>query len=202
VARVPELLVLRHGETEWNRDGRFQGGRDSRLTERGRQQARQQHTILQGLDLAGHRWFSSPQPRAMTTATIAKGSGDDICPVPALREIGMGAWAGQRKRDLQAAHPRLDLDALSLYHHVPGGEALVDVAARVGRFLDTLTGPSVLVTHGVTLRLLCCAYLGRPHAAFDGFSADQGAVYRLTPSGCEQLGPLERWPPANIARLR
>ena len=60
----PEVLVLRHGQTEWNAAGRLQGHLDSPLTEKGLRQARRQHELLQPYDLTGFRFITSPQGRA------------------------------------------------------------------------------------------------------------------------------------------
>jgi hypothetical protein len=71
IPSCPEVLVLRHGQTEWNAEGRLQGHLDSPLTEKGLRQAQRQNEILQPYDLTGFRFISSPQGRAHMTAQIA-----------------------------------------------------------------------------------------------------------------------------------
>ena len=67
----PEVLVLRHGQTEWNAAGRLQGHLDSPLTEIGLRQAQRQNETLLDYDLDGFRFITSPQGRARKTAQLA-----------------------------------------------------------------------------------------------------------------------------------
>lgn len=185
---APELFILRHGETEWNRAGRMQGGLDSPLTARGAAQAEAQGRILRAFGIGGIGWISSPQGRARQTAEIARGAGvetDDR-----LREIGMGDWAGLLREEIAASVPDLfapDAAPLAWYGHAPGGETLDAVAARVAAFLATLDGPRVVVTHGITSRMLRCAALGLPPEMFRHLEGGQGVVYRIGPSIYERL---------------
>jgi len=92
----PEVLVLRHGQTEWNAAGRLQGDFDSPLTEKGLRQARRQNEMLQPYDLTGFRFITSPQGRARKTAQIAlAGLATQIETSSELMEIGMG-WGVKR----------------------------------------------------------------------------------------------------------
>ncbi len=177
----PELLVLRHGETEWNLAERLQGGLDSPLTETGHAQARRQNEILHAFDPVGWDWFSSPQGRAMATAEIAaQGRDVPIIPEPRLREIGMGDWSGAVRSDLVAEFPHLfETDGLGWYDHAPGGEGLLALEQRVAAFLSTLTRPSVLVTHGITSRMIRSLAQGLPGEAFETVGGGQGVVYHL-----------------------
>ena len=185
-----ELLILRHGETEWNRDGRLQGEGDSPLTDRGLAQAEAQRTILGGLDVAGHDWYASPQGRAWRTASIA--NRDRCGPVTAdarLREITLGDWAGLTRAAIEARAPHLFAAdaAFDWYDHAPGGEGLAGVEARCADFLGGLTGPAVIVTHGITSRVLRCLALGLPADAFGSLDGGQGVVYRVAAGRHEKL---------------
>ena len=188
----PELLILRHGETEWNLEGRMQGALDSPLTDRGRQQARAQNAVLRSLDLSGFGWFASPQPRALLTARIvAKGNRAPIAQDPRLREIGMGDWTGQQRRAIVAQFPHLfdGPNPLAFYDHAPAGEGLAALTARARAFLDDLDRPSVIITHGITSRVLRCLALGLPTGAFGALDGGQGIVYRVAPEGYSKLTP-------------
>lgn len=168
-----DLWLLRHGETEWNAAGRLQGHRDSRLTARGRAQAESQRMLLQGVEAAR---FASPLGRAQATARIV--FGDAAFTTDArLAEIDIGGWSGRQLDEIRAERPEaFGGPLLGWYDHAPGGETLSGLAARCAAFLGDLDGPSVIVTHGVTLRMLrALAIGGSPHDPADGF--DQAAVH-------------------------
>ena len=139
-----ELYLLRHGETEWNREGRIQGSQDSPLTARGRAQATAQADILarevpQMWQLAR---YCSPLRRARDTARIAL---DGLVPVidRRLREVDFGAWEGLTPAERGARDPQLvaggagDLD---LCRSAPGGEGLIGLERPCERGLDQTCG--------------------------------------------------------------
>lgn len=176
----PDLLVLRHGETEWNRAGRLQGAADSPLTARGRAQAAAQGQLLAERDLAGWDVRSSPQARSLETARVALGTGADrIVEDARLAEITVGAWTGQSRAEIAAAHPHLFEASADMiwYDHAPGGEGLAALAARTRAFLDGLARPTVVFTHGITSRVLRCHALGLPWEAFADLPGGQGVIY-------------------------
>ena len=179
----PELWVLRHGETEWNAEERLQGHLDSALTPTGLAQARAQGDILARAGVPKDaRVLSSPSPRALRTAEIAVNAlGLPIETDPRLMEIDLGQWQGMTLAELRAANPsiRAAPDPHLWKFLAPGGETLGQMAARVEALLDELTGPSVLVTHGVTSRLLRCIVLGRASADLSSVPGGQGVVHHL-----------------------
>ncbi|MHA6261595.1 histidine phosphatase family protein [Arenibacterium sp. CAU 1754] len=176
----PDLLILRHGETEWNLEGRLQGGLDSPLTERGREQARRQGEILVQLGVSGRTILSSPQGRALKTAQIAC-AGLDIVTDDRLREIEMGDWAGLTRHEIATQVPHLfESDGLGWYDHAPNGEGLIALERRLVTFLQDLSGPAVIVTHGITSRVLRCIAQGLPVEAFDELGGGQGNIYQIT----------------------
>ncbi|WP_299376913.1 histidine phosphatase family protein [uncultured Tateyamaria sp.] len=177
----PDLMILRHGETEWNREGRMQGERDSPLTDLGRAQAAAQARLLAAHAPDDWPVWSSPQGRAFETARIAR-PGHDIITDARLVEIRMGVWTGALRTDIARQAPHLfdhDTD-LTWYDHAPGGEGLEALYARTGAFLQTLAGPAVLVTHGITSRMLRCHALGLAPGAFADLPGGQGVVYHLS----------------------
>jgi len=178
---LPELLILRHGETEWNLEGRMQAALDSPLTKLGRSQAMRQNQLLRAHGVSDWAWFSSPQGRAQSTAGIAAdGLTRDIATDTRLREIGMGDWTGLLRADIADQFPHLfETDGLSWYDHAPGGEGLIAVHTRCMDFLMQLSQPAVIVTHGITSRVLRCIALGLPVDAFDRLGGGQGVVYHL-----------------------
>jgi probable phosphoglycerate mutase len=95
ISACPEVLVLRHGQTEWNAAGRLQGHLDSPLTEIGLRQAQRQNETLLDYDLDGFRFITSPQGRARKTAQLAlAGIVAEIETSEELKEINMGQWSG------------------------------------------------------------------------------------------------------------
>lgn len=189
----PELFVLRHGRTEWNAAGRHQGRRDSPLTAEGREQAAAQGAILQGLGLSARvplACYTSPQPRASDTAGIALGAiGRTAQPDPRLCEVDVGEWEGLTSAEIDARAPGLRAREghLGWHFHSPGGESFDAICARVGAFLDTLEGPSVVVTHGITGRVLRGLWLGLDIAGMNDLPGGQGVVFRLASGRHEVL---------------
>ena len=184
---------MRHGETEWNRAGRMQGARDSPLTERGRAQAMTMGRALGALGVgpATHDAFTSPQGRAVDTARLALGPlGLAALPEPGLREVGMGGWAGLSLPEIVRRWPGPPQEALfDFYDRCPGGETVAGVAARGAALLASLRRPAVLVTHGITLRVLCALALGRPAAAGAAFDFAQGSIVLVRGGRLEVVEP-------------
>ncbi len=174
----PPLYILRHGETVWNAEGRLQGRYDSPLTERGIAQAHAQRKILDGLDLDGFTAFSSPQGRAFQTAAIALGGRvSDIRTDDRLSEIGLGAFAGHDRAALIAQEQVSD--GFALYERAPEGEGFAALQARCEQFLMNLTGPAILVTHGITSRMLRLVLTGRDMADLPEMGGGQGVIYEV-----------------------
>jgi len=181
-SNFPELWVLRHGETEWNAEMRLQGQLDSPLTETGLVQARAQGRILAAHLPGGVRVLSSDAPRALRTAEIAVAGLELVIETdPRLAEIDLGLWAGRTVQELHGDHPDLTkaTDPHLWKFLAPGGETLGQMASRVRAVLDSLTGPTVLVTHGVTSRLLRCIALRRPITELASVPGGQGVVHHL-----------------------
>lgn len=196
---LPELLLLRHGETEWNRAARFQGAADSPLTERGVAQAEGLGRLLaaSGVARGSHDVFVSPQPRARETARIALGPlGLEAGLDDRLVEIGMGRWTGLTRLEVAAGWPGPEEEAvLAFYARCPNGERLEDVAGRARAVLEGLRRPTVLVTHGITLRLLAALALGGGVAEAEEVRVPQGSLLRVVGGRAEVIGP-EGLPPA------
>lgn len=178
-----ELYLLRHGETEWNREGRIQGSQDSPLTARGREQATAQADILarevpQMWQLAR---YCSPLRRARDTARIAL---DGLVPVidRRLREVDFGAWEGLTPAERGARDPQLvagcagDLD---LCRSAPGGEGLIGLETRLRGFLADLRAPSIIVSHKIVLMVLRGVLTDRPAMEWDRIDVPQGVVFRI-----------------------
>jgi broad specificity phosphatase PhoE len=170
---LPDLYLIRHGETLWNREGRLQGRLDSPLTAEGRAQARALAAMVR--ELPGTR-FSSPQGRAVATARLLFGA-EGFQTDARLAEIDVGRFTGCTMPDLLSAHPAIFAESgLGWYDRCPEGEGFAALAARCRSFLSDLQGPALLVGHGITLRMIWAlateAGAGRLHEA----PLAQGAV--------------------------
>ncbi|MEM8656220.1 MAG: histidine phosphatase family protein [Pseudomonadota bacterium] len=175
------IYVMRHGETVWNAEGRFQGALNSPLTEIGRAQARSLAEVLGAHDLSGFDVRVSPQGRAFETAAIALARQvPELHTDARLCEIGVGEWSGRLRSEMappgMAPHDTPD-GPLALYEHAPGGEGYAALRARCTEFLHSLTGPTLCVTHGITSRMLRTVALGQPSATLGDLPGGQGMVY-------------------------
>ena len=144
------LLLARHGETDWNRDGRFQGHATTRLNEVGRVQSRALAEQLDGMELSAI--YSSDLPRALETAEIVAASkGMEVLLEPALREIDVGSWQGCTQVELE--HAEWDGETYEQHRE--------RVLAAVRQIAALHAGGQVLlVTHGGSLRRVQEAALG------------------------------------------
>ena len=178
----PEVYVLRHGETEWNAENRMQGALNSPLTIEGRAQALRQGQILQSINLKDFIVLSSPQGRAFQTAAIALAECvTHVRTDDRLSEIGVGEWSGRIRSELAPPDQYNDTPdgALELYEQAPGGEGFAALHARCAAFLNDLPGPAVLITHGITSRMLRAIIMGRGLAGLAEMPGGQGVVYHL-----------------------
>jgi len=174
-AVLHDLWLLRHGETEWNAAGRLQGHGDSPLTARGRAQAEGARRLLEGVQAAR---IASPLGRAQATARIIFGD-QPFATDHRLAEINVGAWSGRSFAEIRAELPQAFAGPrLGWYDHAPGGEGLVGLEARCRSLLADLEGPSILVTHGITLRMLR-TLAGGADLHDDAEPFDQGAVHLI-----------------------
>lgn len=166
-----ELVLVRHGETEWSRDGKHTGNTDVPLTERGREQARALGAALEGRTFT--RVLTSPLARAAETARLA---GYEVAEErDELREWDYGAYEGRRTVDIREERPGWTLWT----DGVPAGETAADVAARVDAVLDELraTEGAVLVfAHGHLLRVLAVRWIGLEPEAGRLFALDPATV--------------------------
>ena len=185
------IYLVRHGETEWNRERRMQGHLDSRLTARGEDQAGAMGCALARLvDGGGFAMVASPLGRARRTAALIRaeiGLADDCPTDDRLMEMTWGAWDGLTHDQIEARDPgeltRRRQDTWHHWNYVPpgGGESYAMLMARVGDWLDGLApgGPLVAVAHGAVGRVFRGHYLGLVAAETLALDQPQDAFYRL-----------------------
>jgi broad specificity phosphatase PhoE len=157
------IYFIRHGETDWNRDRRYQGQMDIPLNATGRGQAARNGRVLAatlGARAAGLDYVASPLERARETMQIVR-VGLDLPPDAyrtddRLKEVHYGHWEGQLQDELRTRDPEgfaaRDLNAWGL---VPrGGESYEVMSRRVAGWLTEVTRDTVVVAHGGTMRAL------------------------------------------------
>lgn len=186
---APTIYYIRHGETDWNAEGRLQGHQDISLNARGRAQAARCGDILrdlfacEGRDPAALDYVSSPLGRARQTMELARTAlgldAQDYRTESRLIEICFGQWEGFTIAQLHSRDP----EGVSLREHdkwhflAPGGESYETVARRMRDWYGSLHQDTVVTAHGGTARGLI-AHLGiaKPAAA-PLIDIEQGVVY-------------------------
>ena len=153
---MAELLLIRHGQTEWSRDGRHTGRTDVPLTGEGRQQAAALRGVLEARSL--ERIFTSPLARATETCRLA-GQGERAEPRDELLEWDYGEFEGATTPEIREQHPGW----LLWRDGCPGGESADQVSARVDPLVEELRrleGDAAIFAHGHVLRVLAARWVG------------------------------------------
>ena len=151
------ILLARHGETDWNRTGRFQGHADPPLNDAGRAQARELADRLR--DTPFDAVYTSDLRRAHQTAEIVAAShGVPVVADPGLREVDIGSWSGLTRAEVEQRFPGAE-------HH--DGESRADHLARVLATVERIArahpdGRILIVSHGGSLRALRRHCAGEP----------------------------------------
>ena len=158
------LLVIRHGETDWNASGRLQGRQDIPLNARGRAQAEAVGLALRDrLDVSRFACLSSPLQRASATLDLIlaqlSGTPRSLARDARLAEKAFGDWEGLDMPTIAQRYPEQHARRVAEPYtfRVPGGESYADAAERVRPLLEELQGPTLLVAHGALIRSLLVA---------------------------------------------
>jgi broad specificity phosphatase PhoE len=153
--RRMEVVLVRHGETEWSRDHRHTGRTDVPLTAEGRRQAERLRDALAEWNFT--RVLSSPLSRALDTCRLA-GYGDRAELSDALLEWDYGEYDGETTDRIRESRPGWNL----WRDGCPGGESVADVSARVDPLVSELKdsdGDVLLFAHGHVLRVLAARWV-------------------------------------------
>lgn len=183
------IYLLRHGETVWNRAGRFQGHGDAPLTAKGTAQAKAMGVRLRREDVEKlkPRMICSPLYRAWQSAVlVAEALSFDPAAIefePRLMEVGFGEWEGLTREEIKArTHDEWRARKADVWHHVPpGGESFAQLEARAEDWLAAHRDrePLIAVSHGLTSRVLRGLYLGVRGPDVLRYSVRQTEFYRL-----------------------
>lgn len=176
-----ELLILRHGETEWSRVRKHTGRTDLPLTPRGEEEA----AALASRVAARHvvRAFCSPALRARTTARLAGLAGAE--PLEDLWEWDYGGYEGRTTAEIREEIPGWAVWTHEIIRGATPGESVQAVGERCDRVIaaarpDLERGDVALVAHGHVLRVLAARWLGLP--------ADHGRLFALRTGTSSTLG--------------
>jgi probable phosphoglycerate mutase len=177
----PELVLVRHGETEWSRSGRHTGRTDIPLTARGCAEAESA-----GIRLGGRRFvrvLTSPLSRAAETCRLAGfADGAELC--DDLLEWDYGAYEGRTTHEIRVERP-----GWTIWHDgAPGGERAVQVGERADRVIamtEDAVGDVAVFAHGHFLRVLAARWLG--------LDPTEGRLIALDPATISVLGHEHEW---------
>jgi broad specificity phosphatase PhoE len=192
---APIIYYIRHGETDWNVEGRLQGGIDTPLNDRGLTQATHAGRILADLFARQRRsaselaFVASPLRRARHTMDQVRAElelpAGDYAIDDRLREIGYGHWEGSTLAQMQAADPTLfaarQFDKWTV--PPPDGESYGSVQIRMRDWYDSLKADTVAVAHGGTARALMVALAIETPASASDLFIEQGVVYVFNDGG-------------------
>ena len=178
---MTEIILARHGETDWNVEEVFRGRIDVELNETGIKQAELLAEYLKGLSIAAV--YSSPLKRALKTAEMIAGYHDlNVGTAPGLIDFDFGKWQGLSHQEVKDSYKELYAEWIRNPHQVemPGGESLDDVRIRAVGVVDEVIaqyeGIVVLVSHRVVNKVLICALLGLDNSHFWNIRQDTGGI--------------------------
>ncbi len=179
---MTRVYLARHGETEWNAQGKYLGLTNLSLTSNGESQARALSSFLANkqIDIA----YSSALIRANQTAKIVtEPHGLNVCKVPGLNEVDFGEWDGLTYPEIKERYPGLADDWLKRTSEVqiPGGESWLDFKTRVmgalNEILNKNGGKNILVvSHGGPIKTIISDILGLELTSFWKITQDRGAL--------------------------
>ena len=177
---MKELLLIRHGQTDWNTQGRVQGGGD--LNNIGIAQSNLLATVLQNSQAS--TIYTSPSKRTHQTAVIiATALSLEVNTTPLLKDIDYGVWSGALLADLIKDDPDLfeqwEKDPSSVTF--PEGESLLDLRTRISVFMDEITEKHssdtvVVVTHESPIISMLAVALDIPDSSHRNFHADNASL--------------------------
>ncbi|HXP03668.1 MAG TPA: histidine phosphatase family protein [Stellaceae bacterium] len=189
------ILLVRHGEIEWNLARRIQGWGDSPLTRRGVAQAEAIGRKLRELSESdGLPIVASPLGRARRTAELIQAARADLAPIrfdERLKEISVGAWDGLDRGEIEALAPGIfDGDGRhEWYFRTPDGETYDKFAGRIAAWLaDAGDGAMIAVAHGIVTRVLRGLYAGLPREVALSLPVPQDVIWRLADGRIEEIG--------------
>ena len=179
------LVLVRHGETAWNKEGRFQGQSPVGLNELGIRQAQQMAKSIVPMKPAA--LYSSPLPRALMTAEeISRELGITAQPLDGIREVGLGKLEGVTGQEMRSKYPQIYAAWRKDPSRVvfPDGESLQQLQERSWNAIKGLEKAHardvvVAVSHNFAIRSILCRFLEIPLSRFHGLRVDLASITTL-----------------------
>ena len=183
----PRMLLVRHGETEWNRNGQFQGQIDVPLNDNGRAQGEKASEFLKNISIDAAYTSFMARPKETAEIILKHHDGLTLYDVQDLREISHGEWEGKFEKEIESSYP-------GMLHHwqtepqtvqMPGGENLQQVWARaILAWKEIVAAHSatdeiqtiLVVAHDAINKAILCHVVGLGPEAFWRFKQGNGAV--------------------------
>ena len=179
-----KVYLIRHGQTLWNQDSKYQGHSDIALSETGKEQAQRLREYFVSKNIELNAIYASDLSRAHQTAEIIAGAYNMSVSVNKdFREMNFGVWEGLTFKEIQKLYTELAEQWLKAPENleIPNGESFLIVKDRAERALQSIIQKHeneniVLVSHGGTLRTIFCALLDIPLTKMWQFKLDNTAV--------------------------
>jgi len=181
------LLLIRHGETDWNRSGRIMGERPVPLNQNGVTQAAR--LAIQLSALASPHLYASPMTRTKQTAEILAATlRATVIDEPDVREIGVGEWEGHHWNEFDGHPARCGWYTSPKDARPPGGETLAEVQQRAVAAMTRILGrkekgPALIVTHADVIRTIVAHYLETDLQTVRHMQIDHASVTALAITG-------------------
>ena len=167
-----KIMLVRHGETDWNREEVFRGRIDVELNDNGREQASALAEATRAFQIGAV--YSSPLSRSLETARIIAEAHDlDVKIAHGFVDFHYGEWQGLKHQEVKEKFPELYLKWHDSPHmvQIPGGESLDDVRQRSLKELEKIVAEhesrmAMIVSHRVVNKVLLCAIMGLDNSRF------------------------------------
>ncbi len=194
-----KLFLLRHGETDWNREGRMQGWSDVPMNKTGKKQAAERAELLAGEKIDAV--YSSDLQRAAKTAeAIAERHGLEVVETKALRESWIGELEGMKHGESIAAHPDYYVEREKgnnkFTMQYPGGESHEMLFKRVKKFIEKIKKKHnketlIVVSHNGTQRALIGGLLGMKPEEFMKIESPNNSIWEIDSEKKEAVMKVE-----------
>lgn len=181
-----KLLLIRHGQTDWNTEGKIQGSCDIELNDAGIMQAEELSGKILYNKYKFSKIFTSPQKRAVQTAEIlSKATNVDYVSVEGLEEINLGEWEGLSWTEVRERYPTefKDWYINRRYTKPPKGESyqemLQRVLASIHKIILEETDDVAIVTHSAVIMCLQCFLTNTPFEEMIKFKAENTSITEI-----------------------